>query len=81
MSVSDVYWNYKVIEQVNGHWEFDFCDHAFTFPGIFETFPRHIEPRFTVDIIIGHELQSLQGTVCHVLFLQHGVHQWGFSAL
>ena len=38
MSISDVYWNYKVIEQVNGHWKFDVCDHAFTFPGILASY-------------------------------------------
>jgi len=34
MGISDVYWNYKMIEQVNGHWEFNLRDHALTFPGI-----------------------------------------------
>ena len=68
MGLSDVYWNNKMIEQVNGHWEFDLRDHTFAFPVISETFQLHIEPSFAFDVIIGHELQSLQGTACHVLF-------------
>ena len=31
---------------------------------------------FAFDVIIGHELQTLQGTACHVLFWQVGTHQW-----
>jgi len=81
MEISDVYWNHKMIEHVNGHWEFNLRDHAFTFPGIWETFQRHIEPSFAFDVIIGHELQPLQGTVCHVLSWQIGMHQWGFSTV
>jgi len=34
MGISDEYWNDKMIEQVNGHWEFNLRDHAFTSPGI-----------------------------------------------
>jgi len=34
VGLSDVYWNYKMIEQVNGHWEFNLRDHAFAFPEI-----------------------------------------------
>ena len=77
----DVYWNNDMIEQVKGNWKFNLRDHAFTFPGIREAFPRHIEPSFTFDVITGHELQSLQGTACHVLFWQVGTHQWYISAL
>jgi len=81
MGISDVYLNYQMIEQVNGHWEFNRRDHAFTFPGILETFQRHIKPSFAFDVVTGHELQSLQDTVCHVLFWRIGMHQWGFSVL
>ena len=28
IGISDVYWNYKMIEQVNGHWEFNLRDYA-----------------------------------------------------
>jgi len=34
VGLSDVYWNYNMIEQVNGNWEFNLRDHAFAFPGI-----------------------------------------------
>ena len=34
VGLSDVYWNYKMIEQVNGHWEFNLRDHVFAFSEI-----------------------------------------------
>ena len=72
MGILDVYWNDNVIEQVKGNWKFYLGDHAFAFPGIRETFQRRVEPSFAFDVIVGHELQTLQGTDCHVLFWQVG---------
>jgi len=34
VGLSDVYWNYNMIEQVKGNWEFNLRDHVFAFPGI-----------------------------------------------
>jgi len=62
MGISDVYWNYKMIKQVNGHWEFNLCDYAFAFPGILETYLRHVELSF---VVIRQETQGLPTSVSH----------------
>ena len=81
MGLSDVYWDDKMIKQVKGNWKLSLRNHAFAFSGVSETFQRHVEPSFAFDIIIGHELQTLQGTACQALFWQVGTHQWKISAL
>ena len=46
--ISDVYWNNNMIEQVKGNWKLNLRDNAFAFPGIWETFQRHVEPSFAL---------------------------------